>query len=141
MTTKHCAACGKEFEPRPQARNQTYCSAKECQRERRRSMQKRRRQTKPSSMNNSRNNKDRAAKTAKYMGNYRDRNPAYAEANRKQQSARNQKRRAAAIVNEAVSASSSPFPSGQYRLTPILADGIVSEAVWIVEITIISTSN
>ncbi|MBI5920901.1 MAG: hypothetical protein HY847_04530 [Betaproteobacteria bacterium] len=138
MTIKHCAACGKKFEPRPQARNQTYCSAKECQRERRRNEQNLRRQTKQVSVSNSRNNKDRAGKNAKYMSNYRNRNPAYADANRKLQAARNQKRRATVIVNEAASAPSSPLPSGRYRLKPILADGIVSEASWIVEITIIS---
>jgi len=75
------------------------------------------------------------------MGDYRDSHLAYAEANRKSQSARNQKRRAAVIVNEAVSAPSCPLPSGRYRLTPILADGIVSEAAWIVEITLISTGS
>lgn len=141
MTTKHCAACGKQFKPHPQARGQIYCSAKECQRERRRREQKLRRQTKPVPTNNSRNNKDRAARNAKYMGNYRDRNPAYAEANRKLQPARNQKRRAAVIVNEAVSIPPFPLPSGRYRLTPMLADGIVSETAWIVEITFISSSS
>lgn len=31
-----CASCGREFPVRPQSPNQTYCSAPECQRERRR---------------------------------------------------------------------------------------------------------
>jgi len=141
MTTKICVACGRKFESRPQARNQTYCSAKACQRERRRRMQKLRRQTKSASMNNSRNNIERAAKNAKYMGQYRDQNPVYTETNRKRQSERNQERRAAAIVNEAASVHPFPLPSGRYRLTAIMADGIVSEAAWIVEITFISAGN
>lgn len=45
MAKKLCAACGKDFTPRPRVRNQSYCSAPECQLERhRRWQQKNKRQ-------------------------------------------------------------------------------------------------
>jgi len=36
MAQMACASCGREFSVRPQSPKQTYCSAHECQRERRR---------------------------------------------------------------------------------------------------------
>lgn len=36
MAQMACASCGREFSVRPQSPKQTYCSAPECQRERRR---------------------------------------------------------------------------------------------------------
>lgn len=38
--TRHCACCGKTFEPRPQVPDQTFCSAPDCQRARKRQWQK-----------------------------------------------------------------------------------------------------
>lgn len=38
--TRHCACCGKTFEPRPQVSDQTFCSAPDCQRARKRQWQK-----------------------------------------------------------------------------------------------------
>jgi len=35
MPTKICACCGQSFTPRPQVRDQVFCSAPACQRERR----------------------------------------------------------------------------------------------------------
>lgn len=35
MTTKNCACCGQPFFSDPRVKNQTYCSAPECQKERR----------------------------------------------------------------------------------------------------------
>jgi hypothetical protein len=36
MAQMACASCGREFTVRPQSPKQTYCSAPECQHERRR---------------------------------------------------------------------------------------------------------
>lgn len=37
---RHCACCGKSFEARPQVPDQSFCSAPECQRARKRQWQK-----------------------------------------------------------------------------------------------------
>lgn len=36
MTTRRCTHCGQPFVPRPQVRNQAYCSDADCQRARKR---------------------------------------------------------------------------------------------------------
>lgn len=38
--TKRCACCGQRFHPRPQVPGQTYCSAPDCQRARKRQWQR-----------------------------------------------------------------------------------------------------
>ena len=38
--TRHCTCCGKPFEPRPQVPDQTFCSAPDCQRARKRQWQR-----------------------------------------------------------------------------------------------------
>ncbi len=40
MGNKYCAACGQSFRPRPQVRQQSYCSALDCQRQRRQQWQR-----------------------------------------------------------------------------------------------------
>lgn len=40
MTTKICACCGQPFQPRPQVKDQAYCSAPACQRARRQAWQR-----------------------------------------------------------------------------------------------------
>ena len=40
METRICACCGQPFQPRPQVPNQTYCSSRACQRDRRQSWQR-----------------------------------------------------------------------------------------------------
>ena len=43
IMTKQCKACGTAFQPHPKVQNQTYCSSPECQRERRRRWQQKKR--------------------------------------------------------------------------------------------------
>jgi hypothetical protein len=45
--TRHCACCGKLFEPIPQVPHQTFCSLPDCQRARRRQGQRAKRQSDP----------------------------------------------------------------------------------------------
>ncbi|MCP4286741.1 MAG: hypothetical protein GY792_20225, partial [Gammaproteobacteria bacterium] len=47
MEKKRCAACRKHFHPRPQSPDQKFCSAAQCQRERKRRWQKARRAADP----------------------------------------------------------------------------------------------
>jgi predicted nucleic acid-binding Zn ribbon protein len=47
MMTRHCACCGKPFEPRPQVPDQAYCSEPDCQRTRKRQWQRAKIQSDP----------------------------------------------------------------------------------------------
>lgn len=138
--SKRCAACGKNFQPRPQVKSQTYCSTKECQRERRRrGQQKTRRMDPDCRINDAQYNKDWASRNPEYFKNYREDNPEYAERNRLAQQRRNQNQRQIKIAKEAVSAPVFSLPSGRYRLIPITASEIANENAWIVEITVLTT--
>jgi hypothetical protein len=141
MEIKRCAACNQSFRQHPQVRNQSYCSAPECQRERRRrSQQKKRRDDPDYRDNDSRNNKDWAAKSPDYWKRYREDHPDYADRNRRLQQIRNQKQREAKIAKVDESGLLSSLPSGRYRLTPITTEGIASEDSWIVEISVLSAT-
>jgi len=138
--SKQCAACGQRFLPHPQVPNQTYCSAPECQRERRRRWQLEKRRTDPDYRDNqSRSHKDWAKDKPDYWGKYRDDHPDYTERNRKNQQKRNQKRQDVRIAKMDVSAPAFPLRSGRYRLTPMTDDGIAKMDACIVEITVLSS--
>jgi len=137
--SKRCIACGEDFRPHPQVPLQTYCSAPECQRERRRRSQKKKRREDPDYReNDSRYNKDRAVLNPDYWKRYRENHPDYADRNRQMQQNRNQKQRDAKIAKVDVSLMIFALPSGRYRLTPVTADKIANEDSWIVEITALS---
>lgn len=139
MTIKQCAACGQGFRPRPQVPNQIYCSAPECQRERRRIWQQEKRRTDPDYRDNQyRSHKDWAKDNQAYWGKYRDDHPDYTERNRNQQQSRNQKRQEVPIAKMDVSAPVFPLPSGRYRLTPVTDGRFAKMGAWIVEITVLS---
>ena len=137
--SKRCVACGEDFRPHPQVPMQTYCSTPECQRERRRcSQQKKRREDPDYRENDSRYNKDWAVQNPDYWKRYRESHPDYADRNRQMQQNRNQKQRDTKIAMVDVSALNFSLPSGRYRLTPVTADEIANEDSWIVEITALS---
>ena len=137
--SKRCKACGRDFRPRPQVPKQTYCSTPECQRERRRSTQQKKRREDPDYLgNDSDYYKEWATKNPDYWKRYRESHPDYADRNRQMQQNRNQKQREARIAKVDVSGQAFSLPSGRYRLTPITADGIANEDAWIVEITVLS---
>lgn len=111
--SKRCKACGQNFQHHPQVKNQTYCSAKECQRERRRHWQQKKRRTDPDYLENqSRINKDWRTNNPEYWQQYRNANPNYVERNRKQQHRRNKKRQDTPIGKLYVSKPSFPLASG-----------------------------
>ena len=137
--SKRCVACGEDFRPHPQVPMQTYCSAPECQRERRRRAQQNKRRDDPDySINDSDYYKYWAAKNPDYWKQYRESHPDYTDRNRQLQQSRNQKQRSTKIAKVDVSALISSLPSGRYSLTPVAADEIAKEDAWIVEITVLS---
>jgi hypothetical protein len=138
---KRCKACGRLFRPHPQVPDQAYCSAPECQRERRRRWQQQKRQDDPHyRQNDSDHHKAWAAANAGYWKRYRETHPDYADRNRSLQQGRNPRLAEAGIANEDASITVSPFQSGRYRIIPVTPEGIANGDEWIVEITAISGS-
>jgi hypothetical protein len=141
VMSKRCKACGQLFQPHPQVPSQTYCSAPECQRERRRLWQQKKRREDPHYRENGSDySKVWSAGNTGYWKRYRETHPDYADRNRSLQQNRNQLLRQAEIAKVDASTVIIPFQSGRYRLVHIAADGIANEDVWIVEITVISVS-
>ena len=136
--TKRCKACGRKFRPHPQVPDQNYCSALECQRERRRrSQQKKRLSDQDYRQNDSDHSKRWSDSHPGYWKQYRAEHAGYVERNRHQQQTRNRRQRATVIANEDVSATFFSLPSGRYQLTRITPNEIANEDVWIVEITVL----
>lgn len=136
--TKQCKACGTAFQPHPKVQNQTYCSSPECQRERRRRwQQKKRRDDADYRDNDVRARKAWATENPEYWKRYRDENPAYAQRNRNLQQERNQNLRASVIANEDVSRPFNQLPAGRYRMVRI-EDGSAIGDAWIVEIAVLA---
>ncbi len=141
MFKRACAACGKLFVPRPQIPNQRFCSDHECQRERRRRTQVERRARKPEAkVNDAEYHRDWRIKNPDYWKRYRETHPEYAERNRIQQRQRNKVRKNSDIANEAVWPAY-PYIGGLYRLSPVTGRKIANDAVWIVEISVLSGSS
>jgi endogenous inhibitor of DNA gyrase (YacG/DUF329 family) len=139
IMTKHCKACGNEFQPHPKTPTQTYCSSEKCQRERRRRWQHEKRKVDSDYRDNdTRQTKDWGNAHPDYWKHYRQVNPAYADRNRNLQQTRNKKLRESVIANGDDLNPALCLPSGRYRLTQISPEGIASEDAWIVEITVIS---
>jgi hypothetical protein len=139
MASRQCPFCKKQFEPRPQVKQQKICPSDECQRERKRRWHRTKRQTDPAYNADQREYaKKWADLNPNYSHEYRANNPDSAERNRAQQKNRNEKRRVALIAKMDVSKPESLVPSGTYRLTPIDASGIAKMDAWIVEINFIS---
>ncbi len=138
MDSRICIACGSLFQP---LRNpsQTYCSAPNCQRERRRLWQKAKLQTDP----DYRDNQQRAQqawieRNTGYWREYRNANPDQKVKNRASQSKRNARRKSTMIAKmDPLIAINTPF-SGRYRLIPITDTPIAKMDAWIVDITVLS---
>ena len=136
METKTCNACGRTFTPR--SKTQNYCVHPECQRERRRRwQQKKRREDADYRDNDARSSKAWASENPDYWRQYRNRNSSYTEHNRTLQQQRNRKHKASVIANEDVSYLINPPPAGRYRMVKISNDGTPGD-VWIVEIAVLA---
>jgi len=134
MSKKRCPACGEEFLPWPQILNQEFCSKLNCQRERRRRRQAERRAgSLEQQSSDAQYFKDWAAKNPGYWKKYREAHPEYVERNRKQQ----KERRSALIAKDNENALKTLL-CGRYRLVALDSRGVANEAVWIVEILVLS---
>jgi len=139
MRNKRCIVCRKSFKPHPQVPNQSYCSAPECQRERRRRWQQNKLQADP----DYRDNQSRAQRAwmdsnPKYWREYRKAHPDYVESNREKQRTRTLPPKKPEIAKMDVSALQLSFPSGVYRLRPVVVSNLAKMDACIVEITFLS---
>ncbi len=137
MNVKFCVGCGEAFQLRPQVPQQCYCSAKDCQRTRRRRWQR----DKLKHDSDYQDNQARAQqawcnRNPDYWQEYRKTHPEYAERNRAQQRERNPRPHNAAIAKMDASIPVVPLPSGIYHLSVIAPSEIAKMDVWIVEITV-----
>jgi hypothetical protein len=121
--------------------NQTYCSRRECQQERRRGWQHRKIHEDP----DYRANQTQAQRLwrdqhPEYWRDYRARNPEYVERNRQQQQDRNQ-RRGAVIAKMDALETANPLISGTYRLVHLCGEGVIAKMdEYTVKIELISSS-
>lgn len=138
---KKCKACGYNFRPDPRVPKQQFCSKPECQLQRRKEWLQEKRNNDPHYReNDARQIKEWIASHPDYWKQYRQKNPDYAKRNRNLQSTRNQKKRTSIIANVANKPVRPGLFSGRYELRLIGSDGIANEDVWIVEITLVSSS-
>ena len=140
MQSKRCVACGQVFHPRAQRPKQCYCASPACQRERRRRWQRARRRDDPAYQENqAQAQRAWAERHPDYWREYRRTHPDYRERNCTQQRERDARRREPVLAKMDVSTRDSPVPSGTYRLSPVLADGLAKMDAWTVEIAVLST--
>lgn len=133
MSIKYCAGCGREFQPRPQAPNQVYCSAPKCQRVRKRRWQQNKLQTDPEYRLNQRD-AQRAWQESHpdYWRQYRA-HPDYAESSRDRR--QNAPRCNRDCVKMDAWLSPSMLPQGVYKITHAIGDHVSENGTLIVEIT------
>lgn len=137
MENKQCVTCGEPFQPRPQVPHQSYCSAPDCQRERRRQWQRLKLQVDPDYQDNqSRAQQAWSQRNPNYWREYREVHPQYVERNRALQHGRNVKAVGTPIAKMDVSIPQIPLPSGIYRLSLVADAGIAKMDAWTVEITV-----
>lgn len=136
MKSKHCVACGKRFQVRPQTPHQSYCSAPVCQRARRQEWQRVKLEVDPDYQENkARVQKAWRDRNPQYSQQYRDSHPEYVERNRSTQHGRNAKSAVDTIAKTDASSLGMPLPSGIYQVRLVTPDAIAKMDVWTVEIT------
>ncbi len=147
MEQRRCAGCHKLFHPRPQSPDQKFCSAAECQRERKRRWQKARRAADADYRDNDvQANRQWRSRHPGYWRAYRRKHPQYVITNRHRQHERD--RAAQRIVppaaprpdlaNEDVSEAFMPLEAGTYRMIPVTGDDLANEYAWMVKIAVLS---
>jgi len=147
MEKKRCAACRKHFHPRPQSPGQKFCSAAQCQRERKRRWQKARRAADPDYRDNDvQANRQWRSRHPGYWRAYRRKHPQSIIRNREKQRERDRARRLKPpqpspppdLANE--DASSIPFfvGTGTYRMIPVAMGNLANENACLVKIALLS---
>ncbi len=108
--------CNRLFAPRPNIKNQQYCSDKACQAARKREWQRRKMAEDPAYRENQESARQgRREQNPDYFRQYRASHPEYTKRNREQQKERDNKRKEASCKLDA-SADDTPFKSGIYRI-------------------------
>lgn len=135
MKNKLCVSCGKAFQPRPQTPHQSYCSASECQRTRRKRWQR----EKLVSDQDYRDNQARAQgawaeRNPDYWREYRVAHPDYVARNRGQQRERTANGVAGTIAKMDASTLAAPMPTGVYQVRLVAPGHVAKMDVWTVEI-------
>ena len=139
MECRRCAACGRAFQPRAQVRQQRYCGAAACQRERRRGWQKRKRlEDEDYRSNQARAQRSWASGHGDYWRAYRAAHPGYADRNRAAQRRRDGARRVARLAKMDASTADLDVPSGTYLLSPAVDGGLAKMDALTVKITVLS---
>jgi len=146
---KTCECCHGQFSPHPAVRNHRYCSKSACQKERKRSWQRRKLASDSAYRENQSDVKHAwRRKNSGYWKEYRANHPAYMERNRELQRERNRKRPrkrdlAAAPVIAKMDALTprNIIPFGRYRLVPLANDGIAKMDALVVEIGVVSSGS
>ena len=135
MASKICPCCGETFQPHHKVPNQTYCSSRDCQRERRQLWDRKKQQSDPEY----RDNKNRVQRA------WTERNSDYWRKYRKSNSGP----RGKAVQNPRQTALIAPspvkmddlawlqdIPAGLYRIRPVCTENsLVNGGGWVVEIT------
>lgn len=134
-----CAACGTPFTPLLHIPHQRFCSAKACQRARRRAWQHQRMRVDP----DYRENQIRAqaswrARHPDYWRHYRETHPAYRDRNCAMQRRRNARRTDSAVANMDVWPAHRPLASGFYILRNAVEAGVAKMNAWTVHIAVLS---
>ena len=147
MEKRRCAGCRKLFHPRPQSPGQTFCSAAECQRERKRRWQKVRRAADPDYRDNDvQASRQWRCRHPGYWRAYRRQHPHSVIRNRDKQRERDRARRLKApppppgsdLANEDASSLQLPFDTGTYRMIPVTAGDLANENACLVSIALVS---
>lgn len=150
MGKRRCQACQKWFPPCRHVPDQTFCSKRDCQRERRRRWQQHKRKTDPDYRLNQAQAQQRWRQAhPEYWRNYRQDHPEYAERNRLQQRERDRRRRAPppppaprhpswACKDGRADPSDGPVFSGTYQLIPVRDAALAKMDAYLVQIAPIS---
>lgn len=138
MECRQCLACGDDFRPRTQVREQRYCGKPACQRERRRRWKwNKRHSDEDYRQNQAMAQRAWATAHAGYWRDYRQAHPEYVERNRQLQRDRDRRRAAGDLAKGNASEPICAVPSGVYRLAPVAAD-LAKRNAWTVKITVLS---
>jgi len=147
MEQRRCAGCHKLFHPRPQCPGQAFCSAVECQRERKRRWQKARRAADPDYRDNDvQANRQWRSRHPGYWREYRRKHPQYVTGNRQQQRERDRGERCNQVLasptpdlaNEDASSLQIPLETGTYRMIPVTGGDLANEDACLVKIALLS---
>ncbi len=147
MEKKRCAACRKHLHPRPQSPGQKFCSAAQCQRERKRRWQKARRASDADYRDNDvQANRQWRSRHPGYWRAYRRKHPQSIILNREKQRERDRARRLKPpqpspppdLANEDASSLHFFKETGTYRMIPVTGGNLANENACLVKIALLS---